>query len=303
MTQCMSWSIGLANNYIIPKFSHSYLLLSCFYLFLLPRLENCLVDFRLKLGSAAPPVPLPCPRFRPARKQLRRGLHFQTCAALTWSVASSWLCIYFFAFWFIRPSRWSFPLEARGRRPSSSSSSCRSSSLLVGPAKHEGPIKAIQSSWTCSSLVSLLGLLPSFLARFWRRRASLFFPPAGGSFVTPIRAPGQNVCCQQTWHLRSSSRNSRPLEGSGDQAPPCAKRQTFCPRLHCTFRHAQPICLANVHGHLARLRRCSRYGITNSNSPVAMRLWDAGLTLLCSIDKVVALLVALPSSPVVFHYH
>ena len=163
MTQCMSWSICLANNYIIPKFSHSYLLLSCFYLFLLPRLENCLVDFRLKLGSAAPPVPLPCPRFLPARKQLRRGLHFQTCAALTWSVASSWLCLYFFAFWFIRPSRRSFPLAARGRRPSSSSS-CRSSSPLLGPAKHEGPIKAIQSSWTCSSLVSLLGLFVLFLS-------------------------------------------------------------------------------------------------------------------------------------------
>lgn len=75
------------------------------------------------------------------------------------------------------------------------------------------------------------------------------FPRAGGSFETLIRAPGQNVHGQQTWHLRSipgilglwrvAVSKHRHVPGVG---------QTFCPRLHCTFRHVQPICLANFHG-------------------------------------------------------
>ena len=114
---------------------------------------------------------------------LESNIHLVAFWKFCFSIWPSWLCActfklvqlwhglwlpagyvhIFFPFWFIRPSRWSFPLEARGRRPSSSSS-CRSSSPLVGPAKHEGPIKAIQSSWTCSSLVSLLGLFALFLS-------------------------------------------------------------------------------------------------------------------------------------------
>ena len=137
MTQCMLWSICLANNYIyihiIPKFSHSYLLLSCFHLFLPPRLENCLVDFGLELSSSLLWLShgLQATRARPALSNL---------SSLTWSVACSWLCIdSFFCYLVIRPSRWSFPLGATSRRLSSSSS-CNSSLPLIGPAKHEGLI-------------------------------------------------------------------------------------------------------------------------------------------------------------------
>ena len=131
---------------LAQRLSQSHL--TAYYVLMLSKPKTCLVHPGLQLSAAAPQVSFPRLFLR---KQLRRRLDRQNCAALIWFVFQLTIRP-FSALWFIWPACWPFPVVGEGGRPFSSWC-CKFSWPFFAPVKQSDTSNSISCKFP--GLVSL----------------------------------------------------------------------------------------------------------------------------------------------------